>query len=49
MKKPNNLGLCFHLYHASWLLFLIALFVFFDFWIALLIIGALGAYFVRNL
>jgi hypothetical protein len=44
----DDLGWRFHLYHASWVVGITALFVIFDFWIALLIIGVLGAYFVRN-
>ncbi len=44
----DDLGWKFHLYHASWAVAIIALFVFLDWWLAFIIFGILGAYFFRN-
>ena len=52
MAKQNKAGadkeIWFHLYHILWVIGLIAMFAFLDWWIALLITGILGAYFVKN-
>lgn len=49
MAKQNKAGadkeILFHLYHILWVIGLIALFAFLDWWIALIIIGILGVYF----
>lgn len=42
----DDLGWKFHLYHFIWVSSIISLFFIFDWWIAFLIIGIIGAYFV---
>jgi hypothetical protein len=51
MAKQNKAGadqeFCFHLYHILWVIGVIALFAFLDWWMALIIIGIVGLFFVR--
>lgn len=53
MEKQNkvgadDLGWKFHLYHASWVIFVISIFVFFDFWLAFIILAVVGFYCFRE-
>ena len=43
----DDLGWRFHAYHVSWIVGLTCLFVFLDLWLALLIVGLLGFYFIK--
>lgn len=49
MAKQNKAGadsdVWFHLYHIIWVIGLIAMFAFLDWWVALIIIGVVGVYF----
>lgn len=49
MAKRKQVGadgeIWFHLYHILWVIGLIAIFAFLDWWIGLIIIGILGVYF----
>lgn len=49
MAKQNKAGadtdVWFHLYHIIWVIGLIAMFAFLDWWVALIIIGIVGVYF----
>ncbi len=44
----DDLGWKFHLYHISWVVGIFSLFVFLDFWLALLILIIIAFYFFRN-
>jgi|LakMenE18May11ns_1017448.scaffolds.fasta_scaffold9075428_2 hypothetical protein len=50
MAKQNKAGadreIWFHLYHILWVIGVIALFAFLDWWIALTIFGIIGLFFV---
>lgn len=50
MAKQNKAGadkeIWFHLYHILWLIGVIAIFAFLDWWMALMIIGIIGGFFV---
>jgi hypothetical protein len=50
MAKQNKAGadreIWFHLYHILWVIGVIALFAFLDWWMAIIIIAILGFYFV---
>ena len=51
MAKQNkvgadDLGWKFHLYHVTWVIFITSIFIFFDWYIALLILSLFGFYFV---
>lgn len=51
MAKQNkvgadDLGWKFHLYHILWIISLIAMFAFLDWWLALSIVSLMGFYFV---
>lgn len=50
MAKQNkvgadNLGWLFHIYHILWISGFIALFIFLDWWLALITVGVIGVYF----
>jgi len=49
MAKRKQVGadneVWFHLYHILWVIGLIAMFAFLDWWIALIILGVIGVYF----
>ncbi len=49
MEKQKQAGadkeIWFHLYHILWVIGLIAMFAFLDWWIALIIFGIVGVYF----
>jgi predicted CDP-diglyceride synthetase/phosphatidate cytidylyltransferase len=44
----DDLGWRFHIYHATWVMAIIALFVFLDWWLALIILGLISVYFFRE-
>lgn len=51
MAKQNkvgadDLGIKFHLYHIAWVTGIFSLFIFLDWWLALIIISLIGFYFV---
>lgn len=53
MEKQNkvgadDLGWKFHVYHATWVIGIITLFVFLDWWLALLILSIVSFYFFRE-
>ena len=42
----DDLGWKFHLYHILWVIGVIAMFAFLDWWLALFIVSLIGFYFV---
>lgn len=50
MEKQNKAGvnneIWFHLYHIAWATGIVSLFIFLDWWLAIIIISLMGFYFV---
>lgn len=44
----DDLGWKFHLYHFAWVTGIVALFVFLDWWLALIILGIISFFFFRE-
>lgn len=45
-RGADDLGWKFHLYHILWIIGIIAIFAFLDWWLALFIVSLMGFYFV---